>query len=115
MQDQPVNPQTQQGIANGSVGPASPAAEKSNSPVEQPMSTLAVSASSLDELVSGAARDADDAAKSKSSDHKPIPGQEEKKTKKEKDKNMKLVYSDNEVSPEEKMAQLPRYAFARAG
>ena len=37
----------------------------------------------------------------------------EKAPKKEKDKNKssKLVYSDNEVSPEEKMARMPRYAF----
>jgi len=37
----------------------------------------------------------------------------EKKSKKEreKDKNMRLIYSDNEVSPEEKMAKLPRYAY----
>ncbi len=33
------------------------------------------------------------------------------KIKKEKDKATKLVYSDNVVSPEEKMAELPRYAF----
>jgi hypothetical protein len=38
---------------------------------------------------------------------------EEKAPKKEKDKNKtsKLVYSDNDVSPEEKMARMPRYAF----
>ena len=46
----------------------------------------------------------------------PIPQQEEatvneKKSKKDKDKDVKMVYSDNEVSPEEKMARLPRYAF----
>jgi hypothetical protein len=35
----------------------------------------------------------------------------DKKVKKEKDKNMRLIYADNETSPEEKMAQLPRYAF----
>jgi hypothetical protein len=35
----------------------------------------------------------------------------EKKSKKDKDKDIRLVYSDNEVSPEEKMASLPRYAF----
>ena len=39
----------------------------------------------------------------------------EKKAKKEKDKNMKMVYSDNEVSPEEKMAKMPRYAFVPDG
>lgn len=41
--------------------------------------------------------------------------QAEKKVKKEKDKNVKLVYSDNDVSPEEKMARLSRYAFAPEG
>ena len=35
----------------------------------------------------------------------------EKKSKKDKDKDVRLVYSDNDVSPEEKMAKLPRYAF----
>ncbi|KAH7313688.1 hypothetical protein B0I35DRAFT_277365 [Stachybotrys elegans] len=37
----------------------------------------------------------------------------EKKTKKEKDKKGRLVYEDAEVSPEERMAALPRYAFNR--
>ena len=37
---------------------------------------------------------------------------EDKKGKKEKERsNAKLIYSDNEVSPEEKMAKLSRYAF----
>ena len=35
----------------------------------------------------------------------------EKKSKKDKDKDVRLVYSDNEISPEEKLAKLPRYAF----
>jgi len=35
----------------------------------------------------------------------------EKRPKKEKEKEIKLVYSDNETSPEEKMAKLSRYAF----
>ena len=35
----------------------------------------------------------------------------DKKSKKDREKDNKLVYSDNEVSPEEKMAKLPRYAF----
>jgi hypothetical protein len=37
----------------------------------------------------------------------------EKKAKK--DKPMKMIYSDNEVSPEEKMAKMPRYAFVPDG
>lgn len=77
----------------------------------------AAQASSIEELVSGAAEDTDKAsvtAKGKAPESKTSEGVEEKKGKKEKDKNMKLVYSDNEVSPEEKMARLPRYAFARS-
>lgn len=40
---------------------------------------------------------------------------EEKKVKKDKDKNNRMVYSDNEVSPEEKMAKMLRYAFVSDG
>ena len=75
-------------------------------------------ATSLDDLLLGAAKDADKAAgmaESKPGLPKIQEPAEEKKGKKEKEKNMKLVYSDNEVSPEEKMAQMPRYAFAPSG
>ncbi|KAL8669112.1 MAG: hypothetical protein Q9168_006284 [Polycauliona sp. 1 TL-2023] len=71
-------------------------------------------ATSLDDLVSGAARDAAQATNA-STNETPAEAAEEKKGKKEKDKNAKLVYSDNDVSPEEKMAHLPRYAFAPEG
>lgn len=37
----------------------------------------------------------------------------DKPSKKEKSKSTRMIYSDETVSPEEKMAQLPRYAFAR--
>lgn len=37
----------------------------------------------------------------------------EKKSKK--DKPVKMIYSDNDMSPEEKMAQMPRYAFVPDG
>lgn len=75
-------------------------------------------ATSLDELVSGAARDAErvsNAAANTNAGAKAESAADEKKGKKDKDKNVKMVYSDNEVSPEEKMAQLPRYAFAPEG
>lgn len=65
----------------------------------------------VDDLLYGAAKDADKAefiANGKLEAKAEEP-QDEKKGKK--DKNAKLVYSDNEISPEEKMAQLPRYAF----
>jgi hypothetical protein len=40
----------------------------------------------------------------------------EKKSKKDKDKNSRMIYSDpEEISPEERMAMLPRYAFVAAG
>ncbi|GAB1216331.1 hypothetical protein ATERTT37_005545 [Aspergillus terreus] len=59
--------------------------------------------SSVDDLISGAAKAADQAATG-------APAPEEKAPKKDKSK-ARLVYSDNETSPEEKMARLPRYAF----
>lgn len=79
---------------------------------------LSANASSLDDLVSGAAKDADKAASgaaNKPDVPKNVESTEDKKGKKEKDKNMKLVYSDNDISPEEKMAKMPRYAFAPSG
>lgn len=46
---------------------------------------------------------------------KPEPADAKSTEKKDTDKKVtkatRLVYSDNEVSPEEKMAALPRYAF----
>ena len=74
-------------------------------------------ASSLEDLVSGAAKEADKVA---SAAGPPVEAtkieepKEEKKGKKGKD-NMKLVYSDNETSPEEKMASMARYAFVPSG
>lgn len=68
--------------------------------------------------MSGAAKDADKAAgavETKPEVPKVEEPAEEKKGRKEKEKNMKLIYSDNEVSPEEKMAKMPRYAFAPSG
>jgi hypothetical protein len=44
----------------------------------------------------------------------PAPAQEKKSAKKEKDKNTRLVYSDNDISPEEKVSLLSRYAFVRS-
>ena len=74
-------------------------------------------ATSLDDLVSGAANDADRKAErsveSKSEDHP--KADQSKKSKKDKEKATKMVYSDQETSPEEKMARLPRYAFVPKG
>lgn len=39
----------------------------------------------------------------------PAPA-EEKKSKKEKDKNVKMIY-DDEISPEERLAFMPKYAY----
>ncbi|OAX82584.1 hypothetical protein ACJ72_03061 [Emergomyces africanus] len=69
---------------------------------------------SIDDLISGAAKQADEiAGKSPTPTGKPEDGIGEKPAKKEKEKPKatRMVYSDNEISPEEKMARLPRYAF----
>ncbi|KAI9816706.1 MAG: hypothetical protein M1832_004994 [Thelocarpon impressellum] len=72
-------------------------------PQNPPVTAAPGQAASLDDLVASAARD----------NAKPEAQAPEKKTKKEKDKDkaMRLVYSDEKISPEEKMASLPRYAF----
>ena len=71
----------------------------------------------VDDLVSRAGADADKALAATISQAEPKSEEQagEKKAKKEKEKAVKMVYSDNEVSPEEKMAKLPRYAFVPDG
>jgi len=64
----------------------------------------------IEELIANATREADK-VETAHSGSKAQDKEKERKPKKEKDKNTRLVYSDNEVSPEEKMAQLPRYSF----
>jgi len=53
----------------------------------------------VDDLIAGVLREAPAAAATA-----------EKKEKSKKDKNMRLIYNDENVSPEEKMAALPRFA-----
>jgi hypothetical protein len=65
--------------------------------------------SSVNDLVSGAAKEADQAAAKAAAGAGATT--EEKPSKKDKSKPTRLVYSDNETSPEEKMARLSRYAF----
>lgn len=81
-------------------------------------------ASTIDELVSGAAQQGDDidqiirmaeaGIKPPKKPETPTTAEAgeatEKKSKKDKDKNVKMVY-DDEISPEERMAMMPRYAF----
>jgi hypothetical protein len=64
----------------------------------------------IEELIANATREADK-AETAYSGGQAHEKEKERKSKKEKDKNTRLVYSDNEVSPEEKMAQLPKYSF----
>lgn len=112
--DHSHNAQQQQGQNGSAGGPAG----SGPPPSSLPAPPLSANATSLDDLLLGAAKDADKAAGA--ADSKPeLPKveepAEEKRGKREKEKNMKLIYSDNEVSPEEKMAQMPRYAFAPSG
>ncbi len=74
-------------------------------PANVTLNETSITATSLDDLVAGAAKDAN------KTDNKAEAPAAEKKAKKDKDKPVKLVYSDNEMSPEEKMAKMPRYAF----
>ncbi|KAL4929455.1 putative C2H2 finger domain protein [Aspergillus undulatus] len=87
-------------VPGGAAAPGVPNGEK---PEATPFS------SSVDDLISGAAKQADQAATNATP--KPTDGAEDKAAKKDKSKQSRLVYSDNETSPEEKMARLPRYAF----
>ena len=86
-------------------------------------------AASIDDLISSASKQADANAvaqavptpppakvEAPAAASTPVPKEEaadEKTGKKDKEKSKatRLVYSDNETSPEEKMAMLPRYAF----
>ena len=76
-------------------------------PANEIANGASATATSIDDLLSGAAKDADKI------ENKVEVQVGENKTKKDKDKDkpVKLVYSDNETSPEEKLAKLPRYAF----
>ncbi len=92
--------------------------------------TQAPNAASIDDLISSASKQADVSAAAQAVPPPPpakteapavtpapVPAKEEAidektgKKDKEKSKATRLVYSDNETSPEEKMAMLPRYAF----
>ena len=66
-----------------------------------------------DNAASGAgAADSLGAAAAKAVEAAPkLSKEEERRLRKEREKNMKLIYSDNDISPEEKMAEMPRYAF----
>lgn len=81
------------------------------------MSTeTSANATSLDDLISGASKEAEGTAPVRTDqtpDKQPKEAGEEKPARKEKEKSKpsRLVYSDNEVSPEEKMASFSRYAY----
>jgi hypothetical protein len=93
---------------------------QSGRPIPSPLPGGGSTATSVDELISGAAKQADElAAKSSRAPSRPEESAaatpaEDKAAKKEKAKPSRLVYSDTEVSPEEKMARLPRYSFVRS-
>lgn len=95
--------------ANGSTawngGPVSDASSSSHAGAQLQAPAPSGDATSLDDLVGSAARNAGKA------DVKAPDNGADKKAKKEKDKATKLIYSDDRISPEEKMASLPRYAF----
>ncbi|KAL1874218.1 hypothetical protein VTK73DRAFT_545 [Phialemonium thermophilum] len=89
-----------------------------------PATGYAPGASTIDELVAGASRQGDEIdnvirmaeagvkpTPSRGTAEEATPATAERKAKKEKDKNVRMVYADSEVSPEEKLARMPKYAF----
>ncbi|WEW58880.1 hypothetical protein PRK78_004348 [Emydomyces testavorans] len=65
----------------------------------------------VDQLISEESKRADELAQKGTPTAASVEAVETKPAKKEKAKASRLVYSDSEVSPEEKMARLPRYAY----
>ncbi|KIV93656.1 hypothetical protein PV10_04851 [Exophiala mesophila] len=113
-------PVTQYRPQEASVSPAPQSQVLSSIPAK-----LDNNASSLDDLISSASKQADltsvaatasPAAPAAASNPPKEDANEEKAAKKDKEKpkSTRLVYSDNEISPEEKMALLPKYAFISA-
>ncbi|PWY72361.1 hypothetical protein BO70DRAFT_399241 [Aspergillus heteromorphus CBS 117.55] len=98
----PVNAYQMQQMHMGHAPPAN--GEQPPPPQQQQQQPTEATpiAASVDDLISGAAKQAEAGAGEK-------PKGEEKK--KDKSKQGRLVYSDNETSPEEKMARLARYAY----
>ncbi|ERF72174.1 hypothetical protein EPUS_02965 [Endocarpon pusillum Z07020] len=121
------------GPPNQPVNQAAPAATLQPNSLPQPPAVqsqitqqLRSNETSLDDLILGASKQAEEAVTAQAAAETPKavdqPSKkppetpagepaEEKKDKKEKSKAAHLVYSDQETSPEEKMARMPRYAF----
>lgn len=76
---------------------------------QQPHEQISGIGSSVDDLISSVTNQTQAGATNGTPPTTEAPV--ERKPKKEKDKNSRLVFSDNETSPEEKMARLSRYAF----
>ena len=116
----PPNPADQSNNSQQQAQQAAEAAQQGQAPVPNPLfelpTVLSANASSLDDLVSSAAKDADRVAGEQKDETKVEDApHDEKKSKKTKEKT-KLIYADkNDISPEEKMAQMPRYAFTPSG
>ena len=102
-----INAQQMQQIhAGGSISPQ----EITPSVYSQPTSANGTE-SARTPVPASADKKPDEAAASTPTAQPPAEPVEEKHGKKDKSKPTKLVYGDNEVSPEEKMAKLARYAF----
>ncbi|KAF3394104.1 Protein SUPPRESSOR OF FRI 4 [Penicillium rolfsii] len=91
----PINAQQMQQMHMGHPAPPAPMPGHANGNASQ---TPGQVSSSVDDLISSAAKEAAAA---------------EKPAKKDKAKNTRMIYSDENTSPEEKMAKLARYAFSR--
>lgn len=117
-------PQAQHGSPREEYNPTAPQIG-----MPRGLSNEALDTSSLDDLINSASKQADEnAGRGKPTTPNPAEsklgptatgeeGAEDKAARKDKDgkekpvKPTRMIYSDNEISPEEKMAALPKYAF----
>ncbi len=112
------------GVQTGQTGGSVPGgAHNSSASTAMGKPPHGITDADFEDLVSTTIRNAENAANKPAEPPTELPTEHptdnttEKKPRKEKekDKATKLVYSDNEVSPEEKMANMPRYAFIPDG
>ena len=111
--------QLHQGQAVGLPTPPPPAAGLGSRGGPVPGTQNGISQDKLSQPAQNPAASGPGAQPSTSAAETPAPAKKEdgtsageKKLKKDKDKETRMVVSDNETSPEEKMARLPRYAFS---
>lgn len=102
-----VNSWQMQAMHHGQLPVQSPSAPS----IPVPEIGVESAAKAAERLISEESKRADEMTQKPTPAIAPEEASEGKPAKKEKSKATRLVYSDSETSPEEKMAKLPRYAY----